>query len=193
MKNLKISTRLSGAFALLVAMLLTLALTSLVQLSSLRNETENITGNWLPSVEAVNALEAHSADLRLTILAHVLSTDDSAKASIDKQISDQRAKLAEMRSSYEKLISSPAEKKLYEDYLANWSKYVQINDKALALSRSNDSAAAAALMSQESRPMYLAIKEQLDTLIKINHQGAMEASESASQTGLVRIFVCEAH
>lgn len=49
MKNLKISTRLSGAFALLVAMLLTLALTSLVQLSSLRNETENITGNWLPS------------------------------------------------------------------------------------------------------------------------------------------------
>ena len=48
MKNLKISTRLSGAFALLVAMLLTLALTSLVQLSSLRNETENITGNWLP-------------------------------------------------------------------------------------------------------------------------------------------------
>ncbi|MFN4030767.1 MAG: methyl-accepting chemotaxis protein [Acidovorax temperans] len=182
MKNLKISTRLSGAFALLVAMLLTLALTSLVQLSSLRNETENITGHWLASVEAVNALQAQSADLRLTILAHVLSTDDSAKASIDKQISDQRAKLAEMRSSYEKLISSPAQKKLYEDYLANWSKYVQINDKALALSRSNDSAAAAALMSQESRPMYLAIKEQLDTLIKLNSQGAMAASESASQT-----------
>ena len=174
-------------------MLLALALTSFMQLSSLRNETENITGNWLPGVEAVNALEAYSADLRLTILAHVLSTDDAAKASIDKQISEQRTKLAEMRKSYENLISSPEEKKLYDDYVENWSKYVQVNDKALALSRSNDSAGAAALMSQESRPIYLAIKEQLDTLIKINHQGAMEASESASQTGLVRIFVCEAH
>lgn len=193
MKNWKISTRLTGAFALLVAMLLALALTSFMQLSSLRNETENITGNWLPGVEAVNALEAYSADLRLTILAHVLSTDDAAKASIDKQISEQRTKLAEMRKSYENLISSPEEKKLYDDYVENWSKYVQVNDKALALSRSNDSAGAAALMSQESRPIYLAIKEQLDTLIKINHQGAMEASESASQTGLVRIFVCEAH
>ena len=182
MKNWKISTRLTGAFALLVAMLLALALTSFMQLSSLRNETENITGNWLPGVEAVNALEAYSADLRLTILAHVLSTDDAAKASIDKQISEQRTKLAEMRKSYENLISSPAEKKLYDDYVENWSKYVQVNDKALALSRSNDSAGAAALMSQESRPIYLAIKEQLDTLIKINHQGAMEASESASQT-----------
>ena len=182
MKNWKISTRLTGAFALLVAMLLALALTSFMQLSSLRNETENITGNWLPGVEAVNALEAYSADLRLTILAHVLSTDDAAKASIDKQISEQRTKLAEMRKSYENLISSPEEKKLYDDYVENWSKYVQVNDKALALSRSNDSAGAAALMSQESRPIYLAIKEQLDTLIKINHQGAMEASESASQT-----------
>jgi methyl-accepting chemotaxis protein-1 (serine sensor receptor) len=54
MKNWKISTRLTGAFALLVAMLLTLAVTSLMQLSSLRNETVNITSNWLPSVEAVN-------------------------------------------------------------------------------------------------------------------------------------------
>ena len=50
MKNWKISTRLTGAFALLVAMLLALALTSFMQLSSLRNETENITGTWLPSV-----------------------------------------------------------------------------------------------------------------------------------------------
>ena len=182
MKNLKISIRLTGAFVLLVAMLLALVVTSLKQLSSLRNETENITVNWLPSVEAINALEATSADLRLTILAHVLSTDNAAKASIDKQITDQRSKLAEMRNNYEKLISSPEEKKLYDDFVAKWNNYVQVNDKALALSRSNDSAGAAAVMSHESRPMYLAIKELLDKLVKLNNQGVATASENASHT-----------
>ena len=180
MKNLKISSRLSGAFALLVLMLVGLAVAAMTQLSAMRAATAEISDNWLPSVEAVNALEATSADLRLTILAHVLSTDDAAKTAIDKQIADQRAKLAEMRKTYEKLISSPEEKKLYEDFAATWNNYVQVNEKALALSRSNDSAGAAAMMSKDSRPIYLALKEQLDTLIKMNHQGA-EAARAASE------------
>lgn len=104
MNNLKISTRLSGAFALLVLMLVGLAVAAMTQLSAMRAATAEISDNWLPSVAAINALEATSADLRLTILAHVLSTDDAAKATIDKQIVDQRAKLAEMRKGYEKLI-----------------------------------------------------------------------------------------
>ncbi len=71
---------------------------------------------------------------------HVLSTDDG-KASIDKQISTSAPNSQKCAVPDEKLISSPAEKKLYEDYLANWSKYVQINDKALARAPQYDSAA----------------------------------------------------
>ena len=182
MNNLKISTRLSGAFALLVLMLVGLAVAAMTQLSAMRAATAEISDNWLPSVAAINALEATSADLRLTILAHVLSTDDAAKATIDKQIVDQRAKLAEMRKGYEKLISSPAEKKLYDDFATTWNNYVQVNNRALALSRSNDSAGAAALMSKDSRPIYLVLKEQLDTLVELNNKGATEAKKDSEST-----------
>ena len=49
-KNLKISTRLSGAFALLVLMLVGLAVAAMAQLSSMRAATVEISENWLPSI-----------------------------------------------------------------------------------------------------------------------------------------------
>ncbi|BEU95805.1 methyl-accepting chemotaxis protein [Acidovorax sp. DW039] len=153
-----------------------------MQLASLHEETDNITTNWLPSVEAVNILEAESSDLRLSILAHVLAPDESAKVALDKQVVDQRTKFAEKRKVYEKLISSPEEQKLYDDFGALWDKYVQVNDKALSLSRSGDGAGAAAVMSKESRPIYLEIKDRLDKLVKLNHEGASTASKNASST-----------
>ncbi len=68
MKNLKISTRLSGAFALLVLMLIGLAVAAMAQLSAMRAATVEITDNWLPSVEVVNAIEAQTAELRSIVL-----------------------------------------------------------------------------------------------------------------------------
>ena len=46
MKNLKISTRLSGAFALLVLMLVGLSVAAMAQLSSMRAATVDITVDW---------------------------------------------------------------------------------------------------------------------------------------------------
>jgi len=110
MKNLKISTRLSGAFALLVLMLVGLAVAAMAQLSSMRAATVEITENWLPSIEVVNAIDAEAAMLRLIVLNHIMSTDDAARAKIDQQLIAGREKMVQLRKKYEALISSPEEK-----------------------------------------------------------------------------------
>ncbi len=153
MGKLKISTRLAGAFGLLVALLLMLAATSLVQLGDLRRDTEELADNWLPSVKAVSAMDAEVATLRLTTLAHIMSTDDASMAVLDKQIADETTKLADTRKRYEALISSDEERKIYNEFSAGWTKYLEVDSKALDLSRRNDKAAATAIMSGESRPM----------------------------------------
>ncbi len=180
--NLKISTRLSGAFGLLVALLLILAATAWVQLRELRAGTEEIADNWLPSVQAANAVDSEVATLRLTILAHVLSTDQNAKARLDKQIEEERTKLADMRKRYEKLISSPQEQKLYDEFAGTWNKYVEVNNRALGLSRNSDNVAAADIMTNESRPLYLAMKAQLDKLVKLNAEGSAAAAAASADT-----------
>ncbi len=182
MNNLKISTRLSGAFSLLVALLLVLAFTAWVQLRDLRAGTEEIATNWLPSVQAVNTVESEVATLRLTILEHVSSTDSAAKAALDKQIADERAKLADVRKQYEKLISSPEEQKIYDGFAAMWTKYVEINNRALDLSRNSDNAGASDIMTTQSRPLYLSIKGELDKLVKLNAEGSAAAAKASEDT-----------
>ena len=182
MNNLKISTRLSGAFGLLVALLLIMSATAWVQLRALRADTEQIADNWLPSVQAVNAFDSDAALLRLNVLAHVQATDQNAKARLDKQIEDERTKLADMRKRYEKLISSPQEQKLYDEFAGMWTKYVEVNNRALDMSRNSDNASAADIMTNESGPMFLAMKAQLDKLVKLNAEGSAAAAAASADT-----------
>ncbi len=182
MNNLKISTRLSGAFGLLVALLLIMSATAWVQLRALRADTEQIADNWLPSVQAVNAFDSGAALLRLIVLDHVQATDQNAKARLDKQIEDERTKLADMRKRYEKLISSPQEQKLYDEFAGMWTKYVEVNNRALDMSRNSDNASAADIMTNESGPMFLAMKAQLDKLVKLNAEGSAAAAAASADT-----------
>ncbi|MBL7090351.1 methyl-accepting chemotaxis protein [Acidovorax sp.] len=182
MNNLKISTRLSGAFGLLVALLLIMSATAWVQLRELRAGTEQIADNWLPSVQAVNAFDSGAALLRLIVLDHVRATDQNAKARLDKQIEDERTKLADMRKRYEKLISSPQEQKLYDEFAGMWTKYVEVNNRALEMSRNSDNASAADIMTNESGPMFLAMKAQLDKLVKLNAEGSAAAAAASADT-----------
>ena len=119
MKNLKISTRLSGAFALLVLMLVGLAVAAMAQLSSMRAATVEISEIWLPSIGVVNAIDAQTAELRLIVLSHIMNTDDAAMAKIDQQLIAGREKMVQLRKKYEALINSPEEKKLYDEFASN--------------------------------------------------------------------------
>ena len=109
MKNLKISTRLSGAFALLVLMLVGLAVAAMAQLAAMRAATVEISEIWLPSVEVVNAIDTQTAELRSIALNHIMNTDDAAIAKIDQR-SSQPGKDGAVAQKFEALISSPEEK-----------------------------------------------------------------------------------
>ena len=182
MNNLKISTRLSGAFALLVLMLVGLAVAAMTQLSAMRAATAEISDNWLPSVEVVNAIDAQTATLRLIVLTHIMNTDEAAMAKIDQELVAGRAQMAQLRKKYEALISSPEEKKLYDEFAANWAKYIGVNDTALAHSRKNENDQAKAIAEGESAKFYAVSGDYLDKLIKLNHQGAEDARAASEHT-----------
>ena len=182
MKNLKISTRLSGAFALLVLMLLGVTIAAMTQLAAMRSATAEITDNWLPSVEVVNAIDAQTAELRMIVLTHVMNTDAAEIAKIDKRLMDGRAKLVELRKQYERLISTPEEKKLYDEFAANWGKYISVNDGALELSRKNQNDDARAIVEGESLRLYNTSGEYLDKLVKMNNDGAEQARKASERT-----------
>ena len=106
MKNLQISTRLAGAFVLLTTLLLALAITAWLQMSTIQARTTDITTNWLPSVEHINQMNTATSDFRVTEMEHVMNTDDKAMAIAEQEMTKVLAEFEHDRQTYVKLISS---------------------------------------------------------------------------------------
>ena len=195
MGNLKISTRLAGAFGLLVLLLVGLAVAAYSQLSSIHDDTLDLADNWLPSVQVVNQMQTQATGNRVAVATHILNTDEAAMGGIEQEITQGRDKLAKQRQTYEKLISSPEEKRLYEEFSAAWKKYAETNDKVLAHSRKNENDQARALLQGESRQNYVAAMALLDKLVELNGAGAEQskaASERSYSVALTTLFVTAA-
>ena len=195
MGNLKISTRLAGTFGLLVLLLVGLAVAAYSQLSSIYDDTLDLADKWLPSVQVVNQMQTQATGDRVAVATHILNTDEAAMGGIEQEITQGRDKLAKQRQTYEKLISSPEEKRLYEEFSAAWKKYAETNDKVLAHSRKNENDQARALLQGESRQNYVAAMALLDKLVELNGAGAEQskaASERSYSVALTTLFVTAA-
>ena len=195
MGNLKISTRLAGAFGLLVLLLVGLAVAAYSQLSSIHDDTLDLADSWMPSVQVVNQMQPQATGDRVAVATHILNTDEAAMGGIEQEITQGRDKLAKQRQTYEKLISSPEEKRLYEEFSAAWKKYAETNDKVLAHSRKNENDQARALLQGESRQNYVAAMALLDKLVELNGAGAEQskaASERSYSVALTTLFVTAA-
>ncbi len=181
MNNLKISTRLAGMFAVLIAALLAVVAVAWSQLAAVGAQTSEITDNWLPSVELVNQLDTDIAKARLIELRHVMAADAGAMATAEKTMEELQRSLDKLKKSYEPLISSPEERKLYEELLAGRKRYLQQTEKIFEASRKNDKEKAVALLGGESLQLFLATSETLQKLVDINGKGARVSSSTAKQ------------
>ncbi|MBX9869952.1 MAG: MCP four helix bundle domain-containing protein [Burkholderiaceae bacterium] len=179
MKNLKISTRLITTFVLITALLIVLAGTAFFKMSAMKDVSNDITSNWLPSVEVVNQMNTDTSDLRIKEYKHVLNTDAAAMGAIEKEMTDILAEFEKNHQAYVKLISSDEERKIYEGFKADWLKYLQVHEEVLKLSRTNENDKAKELLEGESRKLFDGSSQTLLKLITLNHNGAVQASISA--------------
>ncbi|WP_075259299.1 MCP four helix bundle domain-containing protein [Herbaspirillum camelliae] len=70
--DLKIGVRLSVAFGFLIALLMGVIAIALTNMGYMNNATNDITANWMPSIEQTNNMNARAGDLRILEFQHVL-------------------------------------------------------------------------------------------------------------------------
>ena len=172
-KNLRIATRLRASFGLLAALLVGIASLALWQMGVMRASTQELTSNWLPSVERVNQMNTGMSDFRISEFQHVLNTDDKAMAGIEKTMTEVLAAFEEDHQAYLKLISSDKERKLYEAFAGEWKRYLQVHEQVLAFSRKNENDKAKALLESDSRKLFASSSATLLKLVDLNHQGGI--------------------
>ena len=192
MKNLKISTRILGTFAILVALLLVVVAMALMQLRSMRESTQTITGNALPSVEVINVLNADLVRARLLELRHVNNDEPAYMADVEKQFEQLQQRLGEEKKVYEPLIVADEEKQLYKQFLQERARYVELNKQLFEVSHNGDKAQAKLLLGGESLKLYNESSATLQKLIKFNSDVAhaeARASESVYNRAVTMLIV----
>jgi methyl-accepting chemotaxis protein len=107
------------------------------QMYEMNNDTTDIVTSWLPSVRVLGEVRAASITYRAAIRAHLLASDAAGKQVQETVMAKYLVTLEKARKTYEPLISSPAERAIYDEFSKQWADYIADVEKVLVMSRKN--------------------------------------------------------
>ncbi|WP_375768451.1 MCP four helix bundle domain-containing protein [Archangium gephyra] len=175
--DLKIASKLLFAFLALSLLTLLLGVLAMSQMEVMNVATDDVTGNWMPSLAYVSDANTDTSDFLIAELQHVLSTDAAQMAQFERELRELQKTIDQGLSRYESHISLEDERRLYEAFTRDWKLYLQEHEKVIALSRSGQQEAARELHHARSRPAYVAAIDKLEELVVVIQNAARKASE----------------
>ena len=173
---MKLRTELSLSMGLLMAMLCGLGIFSLYQMNNINDASTEITQNWMPSTVNAQRLNTLTSDYRIQEILHIYSTDQQEMGFYGKRMDDILAQFNQTSAKYIKLLSSPEEQKLYDEFLVAWKEYMAAHDEIYKLSVQNQTAQAVDILTHRSRELFEKASGILLQLVKLNLQGSDQAS-----------------
>jgi methyl-accepting chemotaxis protein len=191
----KISVKLSASFACIILLTVVLGLISIMNLSSIKDDSSIMVEKWIPSIVDVNKIDTATSDFRIAELQHTLSVDDAGMNSIEKFMERESAKIREASEEYARLISSEQERSRFQAFRTAWSEYMAVHKKFLVLSRANKKEEAQALLRGRSEKEFSEAGADLEELIAENFKGAeaqsalADANFQSAETWIVSILV----
>ncbi|HEX8702096.1 MAG TPA: methyl-accepting chemotaxis protein, partial [Myxococcaceae bacterium] len=181
-QNLRIASKVFITFLGLLALAVFLGAFALAQMADVRMASQQISSNWLPSVEALADLKERTADFRLKQLDHILVADPERMAAVEKHQQQTLENIRALMAQYESLKASGQERALYDEFKRMWEAYVAQNPKLQQLSRQNQDEAAMAMALGSLLQEFDACTAKLSDLVLLNRKGSDEAAAHADTT-----------
>lgn len=177
--NLSLRYKLLINFLASGGVLIVAVIICITQIQSVGKDTEEIAGNWLPSVQAVGEISQLRLRYRVRSLEYMLPGSAEEKAKIASSLGKLDESLQEALKAYEKLISSEQERQIYQEAAKAVGGYKSAVEKAIALATAGDEEGAQQLRRTEWVATANALRDKTDELAKLNRDGADHASASA--------------
>jgi methyl-accepting chemotaxis protein len=178
--NLKIATKLIVSFGLVLLLTLVLGISNIFSMDKVNQASSDLADNWMPSVQAVMELRADFGEFRRWELSHLLYDDPAAMAKMEQRMSDTLAAMKTHGDKYSKLISSPEEQALYDEFNREWASFMADDAKMIQLSRAGNKTEARNLLAGSSAATMTKLIEQIGKLVKLNSDGGVQASDQAT-------------
>ncbi|UIY27411.1 MCP four helix bundle domain-containing protein (plasmid) [Rhizobium leguminosarum] len=148
-------------------------LVAYLAVDGLRNtngSTEEIATNWLPSVQASQAINLAMTNLRLAYRDHIIAQSDAEKKTREEAIKVAEDTVGKAVDAYLPLASSDHERELIKTIKESVGGYIASSSQLLVLSRANKTEEAGQYLGGEMRSHSDKLKEATAALVELERQ-----------------------
>ncbi|AIC17650.1 MULTISPECIES: methyl-accepting chemotaxis protein [Pseudomonas] len=181
LRNMNIAPRAFLGFAFIGCLMLFLGIFALNQMSNIRAATVTISTDNMPSIQSID--EFTQQMLRLQVLSYrlVINRGPEVQAKTRESLELGNQQIEKIRTTYEKLVSSPEESEAYDHYLKLLAEYRKLEERIKELSRNNQLSELQEVLNNELMKNSQQINKVLNLLVQINSQRSKAANEQAAE------------
>ena len=190
LRNFSIAPRAAIGFGLVALLVVLLGIFSLTQMGAMREKSDEINENWLPSVLAIGDVNVNVLRLRAITLRLILNRDSAQVQNNLRLAEELRSSLGKSLGNYEQLISSAEEQGIYDEFKRAEAAYLQEQGRITEAVRQGDFEAAAEVVGGSINQHADAMLQSLIKLTEINRVSALAAGKMAADvTESARVWV----
>ncbi|MGY2197728.1 methyl-accepting chemotaxis protein [Pseudomonas gingeri] len=178
-RSLNIAPRAGLGFGLLALMVCLLGGFALLQMGNMRQQSEAVETNWLPSVMAVGEISQDLLRVRALTLRLLLNRDPQVLAENEAKLNHLKSGLDKAQGRYEALMSLPREQEMFERFKGVEQQYLQRQQQVMALSGEGRLEDAVRIVNGEMNQLADEMATTLHELVELNKHHATQATDLA--------------
>ena len=179
LRRLNIAPRAGLGFGIMALLVVALGGFALQQMTNMRQQSEQVDNNWLPSVISVGSMTQDMLRIRALTLRLLVNTDPAAQQQNRARIEEIKGGLSKAQNHYDGLIVLPEERTLFDRYQGLERQYMTLQGQVVQLASERRIDAAAALVNGEMNQLADQMTSTLNELIALNNHQANTATDLA--------------
>ena len=181
-RNVSLGPRLALGFGVLALIMLLQGLLSLQQLGVIKKNANDLSENWIPSIEAIDKLNALSLRYRVLMIRTMLQTDPETLARDRAALISTQSEIEQQQRVFEKLISATEEQEAYHEFKALRATLVANVQRMISYVDAGEPEKAQDLLNKENFNISENIAKSLQKLVEIKIQGGKLSAQHADET-----------
>ncbi|MCF1462182.1 HAMP domain-containing protein [Agrobacterium vitis] len=176
--SLRISTRLMVMAGAALMLVILLGLFSYKQTSVVFSAASDTRQVWMPRMAKLDGIQFTMLRYHTTTIRKTIAVDPAEIKGLDDEFVEMDASIPKSYADFRATLRNDAEKKLWGDFEAKWTRYLEFQKKIINAVAAKDQVAATAAIAPARQPLvdsFIALGE----IIKLNDSGAAASSTAA--------------
>ena len=155
--------------------MIVLGIVSYQSANQLMRASDEITGNYVKSIERLDDTAIAYQTLRRVAFAHIVEDDAADKQALVEEADSLKAEISGLCDEYEKGITSEEGRKEFQQLEDHYANYLVIYDRILEYSANHQNEEASVLANNDLREVGIALTAELDAMVDANRSDMEKA------------------